>query len=135
MNRQLERIDLPKTRSSGKSLHLPVITKRGVKKYVCDIHFGDETLCYLEGAKGKPTKINTLLIEDKTLKMESLIEYLRTNSEYLSIRGIENKLKMPFGILTKAINGSQRLSDKWLNPLSKFLMGLQNPKSVGKNLK
>jgi hypothetical protein len=135
MNRELKRSDLPKTRSSGKSLHLPVITKRGVKKYVCDIHFGDETLCYLEGAKGKPTKISSLLIEDKTLKMEGLIEYLRDNSEYLSIRGIENKLQMPFGILTKAINGSQRLSDKWLTPLSKFLMGLQNPKSVGKNLK
>jgi len=79
MNRQLERSDLPKKRSSGESLHLPVITKRGVKKFICDIHFGDEALCYLEGAKGKPTKINTLLIEDKTLKMKKETKGLSQN--------------------------------------------------------
>jgi len=134
-NRQLKRSDLPKTRSSGKSLRIPVITRRGVKKYICDIHLADNELCYLEGAKGKPTKIETLFIPLAIVKINKHIEYLKLNKEVLSIRGIEIHLGMPFGILTKAINGSQLLSEKWEEPLKTFLVGLQNPKSVGKNLK
>ena len=66
MRRQLERIDLPKKRSSENSLHLRVYTRKGVKKYVCDIHFADDTLCYLEGSKGKPTKMRSLFIDTVT---------------------------------------------------------------------
>jgi len=58
-SRQLKRWDLPRIRRSAKSLHIPVLLK-GKKRFVCDIHFADNSLCYLEGAKGKPTKIRDL---------------------------------------------------------------------------
>jgi len=62
--RPLERADLPKKRRSANSLKIPVLFK-GKQRMVCDIHYADDALCYLEGAKGKPTKISDLnLITD-----------------------------------------------------------------------
>ena len=56
---------IPKKRFSDKSLHILVKTEKGTKKFVCDIHFHDYKLCYLEGAKGKTTKISSLFINLK----------------------------------------------------------------------
>ena len=64
-----------------------------------------------------------------------MISWLKENKQFLSIRAIEQYLDMPDSTLIKAVNGSQNLPKKYEECLSKFLMGLQNPKSVGKNLK
>jgi len=61
-----------------------------------------------------------------------VIDWLQKNKEFLSIRAIEQHLKMPDSTLIKAVNGVQNLPKKWEQPLKTFLMGLQNPKSVGK---
>lgn len=55
------------------------------------------------------------------------INWLRKNKESLSIRGIERLLMMPDSTLTKAVNGSQELPRKWIDPLSKFIKALQKP--------
>jgi hypothetical protein len=57
--RQLTRADLPERNLNCNSLHIPVIHK-GESKFVCDIHFGNNSLCYLEDAKGIPTEISEL---------------------------------------------------------------------------
>ncbi len=57
--RQLLKTDLPQRRRSVKSLHIPVLYN-GQKKYICDIHFGNNDLCYLENCNGIPTKIENL---------------------------------------------------------------------------
>lgn len=64
-----------------------------------------------------------------------MIEWLQKNKQFLSIRAIEQHLEMPDSTLIKAVNGSQNLPKKYEERLSKFLMGLQNPKSGGKKLK
>lgn len=62
------------------------------------------------------------------------IEYLQKHKQFLSIRAIEQHLEMPDSTLIKAVNGSQNLPKKYEERLSKFLMGLQNPKSEGKKI-
>lgn len=64
-----------------------------------------------------------------------MINWLQKNKQFLSIRAIEQYLEMPDSTLIKAVNGSQNLPKKHEECLSKFIMGLQNPKGVGKNLK
>ena len=64
--RQLLRSDLPKRRFSPDSLHIPVL-QNGVVKYISDIHFANNDLCWLEGGKGKPTKIKELKLITKKL--------------------------------------------------------------------
>lgn len=56
--RQLTRSDLPR-KTSGSSLGLKVIYE-GLERKVADIHFGDDSLCYLEGGNGEPVKIADL---------------------------------------------------------------------------
>ena len=56
--------------------------------------------------------------------MKNIINWLRNNKESLSIRGIERQLKMPNSTLIKAVNGSQELSKKWIEPLNKFINNL-----------
>lgn len=63
-----------------------------------------------------------------------MIEWLKANKKFLSIRAIEKHLEMPDSTLIKAVNGSQNLPKKYEERLSKFLMGLQNPKSEGKKI-
>jgi len=53
-----------------------------------------------------------------------MIEGLRKNKNYLSIRGIEKKLGMPDSTLIKAVNGVQRLPEKWKQPLDDFIRAL-----------
>jgi|GEM_PF-3089856 hypothetical protein len=57
--RPLLRTDLPKKRSTCDSLHIPVLLKNK-KRFICDIHFANDHLCYLENAKGIPTRIRNL---------------------------------------------------------------------------
>lgn len=65
MSKQLTRQDLPSKKNRGtNSLKLPVLYQ-GTLRYVCDIHFGDETLCYLEDCEGVPTKISELILLTK----------------------------------------------------------------------
>ena len=60
-----------------------------------------------------------------------MIDWLRENKNSLSIRGIERQLKMPDSTLIKAVNGSQELPKKWIEPLNRFLNNLKNCKSDG----
>ena len=62
-----------------------------------------------------------------------MINWLIENRKFLKIRAIEQELKMPDSTLTKHINGSQKMANKWIEPLNKFLMVLQKPQNVGKN--
>lgn len=55
-----------------------------------------------------------------------MIDWLRKNKESLSIRGIERLLKMPDSTLTKAVNGSQDLPKKWIEPLSNHIEKLKS---------
>ena len=64
-----------------------------------------------------------------------MIKWLQDNKQFLSIRAIEQHLEMPDSTLIKAVNGSQNLPKKYDERLSEFLMVLQKPQSVGKNLK
>jgi len=57
--RQLLRTDLPKKRRTCDSLHIPVLLN-GKKRFICDIHFINDDLCYLENAKGIPTRISNM---------------------------------------------------------------------------
>lgn len=54
-----------------------------------------------------------------------MIDWFIKNKESLSLRGIERQLKMPDSTLVKAVNGSQKLGKKWVEPLSKFLSELK----------
>tara|TARA_R110000851_G_scaffold325797_1_gene493965 strand:+ start:639 stop:818 length:180 start_codon:yes stop_codon:yes gene_type:complete len=54
-----------------------------------------------------------------------MINWLKENKKFLSIRGIEQHLKMPDSTLIKAVNGSQTLPKKWELPLSEFLIKLK----------
>ena len=64
-----------------------------------------------------------------------MIKWIQDNKQFLSIRAIEQHLEMPDSTLIKAVNGSQNLPKKYETRLSEFLMVLQKPQSVGKNLK
>ena len=61
-----------------------------------------------------------------------MIDWLQKNKQFLSIRAIEQHLEMPDSTLIKAVNGLQKLPKKYEERLSKFLMVLQKPRSVGK---
>ena len=53
-----------------------------------------------------------------------MIENLRKNKNYLSIRGIEKELGMPDSTLIKAVNKVQKLPEKWKQPLNDFICAL-----------
>ncbi len=59
--RQLLRSDLPykKGKKPLDTINIPVIYE-GVMRYVVDIHFTKDDLCFLNNAGGKPTKISEL---------------------------------------------------------------------------
>lgn len=57
-----------------------------------------------------------------------MIDWIKKNKSFLSIRAIEKHLGMPDSTLSKAVNGSQKLSKKWENPLKDFINELQNLK-------
>jgi hypothetical protein len=49
------------------------------------------------------------------------INWLKRNKKFIKIRAIEQELKMPDSTLTKEVNGTQKMSDKWTKPLNIFL--------------
>jgi hypothetical protein len=53
-----------------------------------------------------------------------MINWLKKNKKFISIRAIEQELGMPDSTLTKELNGSQKMSKKWYKPLSVFLTKL-----------
>jgi len=55
-----------------------------------------------------------------------MIEWIKENKHFLSIRAIEQHLKMPDSTLIKAVNGSQSLPKKWVDKLNKFITELLN---------
>jgi len=57
----------------------------------------------------------------KEFKME-IVDWLRTNKERLSFRAIEKELGIPDTTLSKAVNGTQELPKKWVEPLTKLRM-------------
>lgn len=68
--RQLLRSDLPQNRRSTDSLNIPVLFN-GVKRFICDIHFANQDLCYLENYSGVPVELSglKLIIEDRKDKI------------------------------------------------------------------
>ena len=54
------------------------------------------------------------------IKLNQMTEWLSTNFDYLSLNGIEKKLKIPHGTLSKAVNGSRTLPKKWIPVLEKL---------------
>jgi hypothetical protein len=53
-----------------------------------------------------------------------MINWLKKNKDVLSIRAIEKKIECPTDTLQKAVNGSQNLPKKWIEPLTKFYNNL-----------
>lgn len=63
------------------------------------------------------------------------INWLINNKEILSIRAIEKAIGCPTDTLQKAVNGSQNLPKKWIEPLQQYLTGLIKPEVRGQNIK
>jgi hypothetical protein len=79
--RPLLRTDLPKKRSTCDSLHIPVLLKNK-KRFICDIHFANDHLCYLENAKGIPTRIRNLQLINLSQHVQKLQrEIMKLKSE------------------------------------------------------
>ncbi len=54
-----------------------------------------------------------------------MIEYIRKNKNFLSIRAIEEHLGMPSTTLQKEIDGSQKMSKKWYSTVENFVNELR----------
>jgi hypothetical protein len=52
--------------------------------------------------------------------------WLQKNKKFISIRSIEKALNMPDSTLIKAINGAQKLPEKWRQPLNDFIKSLRS---------
>ncbi len=104
--RKLLRTDLPKKRTSFHSLHIPVLLK-GKKRYVCDIPFANEKLCYLENGKGISAQIEDLqllLDERSSDELKGTIERKQIKQKKFALQ-IE-KLQSDILILKKEIEQS-----------------------------
>ncbi len=55
-----------------------------------------------------------------------MIDWLRKNKKYLSIRAIEKEIGCPTDTLQKFVNG-RNLPEKWVKPLTKLIKALQKP--------
>ncbi len=54
-----------------------------------------------------------------------MLDWIKQNKNFLSIRAIEKHIGMPASTLAKAINGSQSMSKRWIEPLNKFVVELR----------
>ena len=54
-----------------------------------------------------------------------MINWIKDNKQFLSLRAINDHLKMPVDTLQKAVNGSQNLPKKWIEPLNEFVKALR----------
>lgn len=61
-----------------------------------------------------------------------MIEWLKYNKRFLSIRAIEQHLKMPDSTLIKAVNDVQNLPKKYESRLNMFIISFVNLKERGK---
>jgi len=59
-----------------------------------------------------------------SVKNYNMIDWIKKNKQFLSIRGIEKHLEMPDSTLTKAVNGSQNLPKKYNERLNDFIKSL-----------
>ncbi len=55
-----------------------------------------------------------------------MLNWLKKNKQFIKIRAIEKVLNMPDSTLIKAVNGTQKMSDKWIEPLEKFIENLKH---------
>ena len=53
-----------------------------------------------------------------------MIDWLKKNKKFIKVRAIEKELKMPDSTLTKEVNETQKMAEKWHKPLNKFLNNL-----------
>jgi len=60
-----------------------------------------------------------------------MINWLIKNKKFVKIRAIEQELGMPDSTLTKHVNGSQKMADKWTEPLNKFINGFVKSQGGG----
>jgi hypothetical protein len=92
--RQLLKSDLPRRRIATTSLHIPVVHK-GKKGFVCDIHFVNKELCYLEKGKGIPFKISNLqLLMDSRSKEDIMNEIIRKKINRKKLAERDKKLQL-----------------------------------------
>ena len=54
-----------------------------------------------------------------------MINWIKENKQFLSLRAINDHLKMPVDTLQKAVNGAQNLPKKWIEPLNEFVKALR----------
>lgn len=54
--------------------------------------------------------------------MDDITIWLRANKDRLSFRAIEKELGIPDTTLSKAVNETQELPKKWVEPLTKLRM-------------
>lgn len=54
-----------------------------------------------------------------------MINWIKKNRKFLSIKAIEEELKMPSTTLSKALNDKQTLPKKWERDLNKFVNKLK----------
>lgn len=57
-----------------------------------------------------------------------MIDWLIENKKFIKIRAIGSELGIPNSTLIKHVNGSQKMSDKWIEPLTEFLNGFVKTK-------
>ena len=57
---------------------------------------------------------------------KSGLDWIKANKDVLSIRGINTRLGMPNSTLTKAVDETQNLPKKWIEPVNEFVRTL-NP--------
>lgn len=60
-----------------------------------------------------------------------MIDWLIKNKKFVKIRAIEQELGMPDSTLTKHINRSQKMAEKWIDPLNDFLNGFVKTQGGG----
>lgn len=53
--------------------------------------------------------------------MSNALNWLREHRKCLSLRGINDHLKMPVDTLQKAVTGAQNLPKKWVGTLNEFV--------------
>jgi len=55
-----------------------------------------------------------------------MIDWIRKNKKFLSIRAIEQEIGCPTDTLQKFVN-CRNLPEKWIEPLEKFIKALKKP--------
>jgi hypothetical protein len=59
-----------------------------------------------------------------------MLSWIKKNKQFLSIRAIEESIKMPHDTLQKAVLNKQILPKKWMKPLEDWVKNFVKIKSV-----